>query len=352
VTVVAPAPADQLAANLRGPFARRPRPLRRPRVLKGIPGLVIRRLLLGLLTIFVASLLIFAATQALPSDAARSILGKNATPDSLADLRLRLGLEKPVVEQYTHWIGGVATGDLGTSLASNEPVTDVLGERLGNSLVLMLIAGLISIPLAVTVGVASARYRDSPFDHIVSIVLLGLAALPEFVVAIALVVLFSTAVLHVLPGVSVIPPGESPLADPQQLILPVTTLVIAVTPYITRMMRASMIEVLESEYVAMARLKGASERRVLWRHAVPNAIAPTLQVVALSLAWLAGGIVVVEFVFNYPGIGAGFLDAVQSRDLPVVQALALLLAALYVFLNLLADVGTIIVSPRLRSSLK
>jgi peptide/nickel transport system permease protein len=348
---VVPPPADQLAANLRGPYVR-PRVLRRPRILKGIPGLIVRRFMLGLVTTFVASLLIFAATQALPSDAARSILGKNATPESLRDLRRQLGLDKPVVEQYTHWIGGVVTGDLGTSLGSGEPVTDVISSRVGNSLILMLIAGIISIPLAVVIGVASARYRDGPFDHTTSILLLGLAALPEFVVAIALVVLFATVVLHILPGVAVIPPDESPLSHPKELILPVATLVIAVAPYIARMMRASMIEVLESEYVAMARLKGASERRVLWRHAVPNAIAPTLQVVALSLAWLAGGIVVVEFVFNYPGLGAGFLDAVQNRDLPVVQALALLLAALYVCLNLLADIGTILVSPRMRSSLK
>ena len=313
---------------------------------------MVRRLLLGIATLFATSVLIFAATQALPGDAARSILGKDATPASLHELRTRLGLDRSVVEQYTDWIGGVATGDLGTSLASGEPVTQVVSANVGNSLVLMLIAGLISIPLSVGLGVASARRRDSKFDHATSIGLLGLAALPEFVVAIVLVVVFATTVFHVFPAVSVIPPGEAPWAHPKQLVLPVATLIIAVTPYITRMMRASMIEVLESEYIAMARLKGASERTVLWRHAVPNALAPTLQVTALNLAYLAGGIVVVEFVFNYPGIGAAFLDAVQNRDVPVVQALALLLAALYVCLNLIADIGTILVSPRLRSSLK
>lgn len=346
-------PAEHLASELPGPLVpSRRRRLRRPFIFRGIPGLLIRRLLLGVATIFVASLLIFVATQALPGDAAHSILGPDATQESLRQLRTQLGLDKPVLEQYTDWIGGVATGDLGTSLASGEPVTDLVSSRVGNSLVLMLIAGLIGIPLAIALGVASARRRDSKFDHAMSIGLLGLAALPEFVVAIALVVLFATTVLHVLPAVSAISPGEAPWADPKQLVLPVATLVIAITPYIARMMRASMIEVLESDYVGMARLKGASERTVLWRHAVPNAIAPTLQVAALNLAYLAGGIVVVEFVFNYPGIGAAFLDAVQNRDVPVVQALALLLAALYVCLNLIADVGTILVSPRLRSSLK
>jgi peptide/nickel transport system permease protein len=182
--------------------------------------------------------------------------------------------------------------------------------------------------------------------------MLAVAALPEFVVAIGLVVLFGTTVWTILPAVSLIPPQDGPWLHYRELVLPVITLVIAVTPYIARIMRASMIEVLESDYVEMARLKGMSERVVLWRHAVPNGLAPTFQVTALNLAYLAGGIVVVETVFNYPGIGLGLVDAVQSRDIPVVQALALLIAALYVVLNLLADLATILVSPRLRTSLK
>src|SRR5262245_18693063 len=267
--------------------------LRRPRLIHGIPGFVIRRLLLGLVTVFLASLIIFAATQALPSDAAQSILGKLATPDSLAALREQLGLDKSVVEQYLDWIGGVVSGDLGTSLSAGVPVTQLLDSYVGNSAVLLLISALISIPLAITLGVAGARRRDTAFDHLLSIGLLGAAALPEFVIAIAVVVLFATSVLTILPAVSVIGPGSTPWAHPDQLVLPVITLVIAVTPYIARMMRASMIEVLESEYIGMARLKGVSERRILWRHAVPNALAPTLQAIALSLAWLAGGIVIV-----------------------------------------------------------
>jgi len=325
---------------------------KRMRILRGIQGFVVRRLLLGVVTLWVASLVIFAATQALPGDAARSILGRNATPESLADLREQLGLNRPVVEQYTDWIGGVLTGDLGTSLAAALPVTEVIGERMQYSAFLMIVAAIVSIPLAVLIGAVSARRRDGPFDHTMSIVTLALAALPEFVVGIALVVVFATTVFHVFPAVTLIDPGVAPWHYPKELVLPILTLVIAVTPYVARIMRASMVEILESDYVEMARLKGLSERLVLWRHAVPNGIAPTFQVIAINLAYLAGGIVVVEYVFNYPGIGAGFVDAVHSRDMPVVQALSLLIAAIYVVLNLLADVATILVSPRLRTSLK
>lgn len=321
-------------------------------MLRGIPGFIVRRLLLGVVTLFVASLIIFAATQALPGDAARSILGRTATPESIAELQKQLGLDKPIVEQYTDWIGGVLKGDLGTSLTAGVPVTKVIGERIKDSAFLMLLAALVSIPLAVVIGAVSARRRDGPFDHAMSTVTLALASLPEFVVGIALIILFATTVFTFLPAVTLIEPGSPPWDHPKELVLPTVTLAIAVTPHITRIMRASMVEILESDYVEMARLKGLSERLVLWRHAVPNGIAPTFQVIAINLAYLAGGIVVVEFVFNYPGIGAGFIDAVTSRDMPVVQALSLLIAALYVVLNLLADVATILVSPRVRTALK
>ena len=322
------------------------------RLWHGITGFVIRRLLLGLVTLFIASLIIFAATQALPGDAARSILGRNATPESLAALREQLGLDRPIVEQYLDWIGGVLTGDLGTSLASNLPVTEVIGDRIVYSAFLMLLAAAISVPLGILLGAVSARRRDSAFDQTTSVVTLGLAALPEFVVGITLAVIFATTVVEWLPAVAVTEPGVGPWQYPTELILPVATLVIAVVPYTARIMRASMVEVLESDYVEMARLKGMPERLVLWRHSVPNGLAPTFQVTALNLAYLAGGIVVVESVFNYPGIGLGLVEAVAARDMPVVQAIALLIAALYIVLNLLADVATILVSPRLRTSLR
>src|SRR5438552_3002017 len=323
------------------------------RLHRGISGFILRRVLLGLLTLFLVSLVVFAATQALPSDPARAILGRTATPESLKALREQLHLNHSVVGQYTHWFGGMLTGDLGNSLAARgEPVTTVLGKRLENSAVLVLLAAVISIPLSILLGVISARRRDGPLDHSMSLVLLALAALPEFVVGIALVLLFATRVFHVLPAVSLIPPDSSPWKNLKELVLPTVTLVLAVSPYVARIMRASMVEVLESDFVEMARLKGLPDRHVLWRHAVPNAIAPAIQVIALNLAYLAGGIVVVEYVFGYPGIGGAFVDAVANRDLPVVQALAILIAGAYVLLNLLADVATILVIPRLRTSIK
>jgi peptide/nickel transport system permease protein len=320
--------------------------------LHGIPGFIIRRLLLGMLTLLLVSIVVFAATQTLPGDPARAILGRSATPDSLRELRQQLNLNRSAPVQYGDWLKGLVSGDLGTSLAAREPVSQVIGKRVENSAFLMLCAALISIPLAILIGAVTARRRDGSFDHAMSVGLLGLAALPEFVVAILLVVLLGTTVFQVLPAVSLIPPQDHPWQHMNELVLPVLTLVIAVTPYISRIMRASMIEVLESDYVEMARLKGMPERKVLWRHSVPNGIAPTIQVIALNLAYLAGGIVVVESVFGYPGIGAAFVDAVANRDIPVVQALAILIAALYVLLNVFADVVTILVSPRLRTSLR
>jgi peptide/nickel transport system permease protein len=208
----------------------------------------------------------------------------------------------------------------------------------------------VALPLSLLIGVWTAMRRDRPVDHITSTVTLVLAALPEFVIGIALVLLFATSVSHVLPAVSLLPPGTHAWEDPKVVVLPAATLVLAVTPYISRIMRGSMVEVLESEYVTMARLKGLPERTVIWRHAVPNAIVPAIQVTALQLAWMAGGVVVVEFVFQYPGIGAALVDAVALRDMPVVQTVTMLAAGIYVGLNLLADIATILVTPKLRTA--
>jgi peptide/nickel transport system permease protein len=312
---------------------------------------LLRRIALGVFTLFVVSIIIFGATQVLPGDAARAILGKQATPEALVSLRRELHLNKPVVRQYTDWLSGVVRLDLGNSLAEGRPVTDVIGPRIGNSAVLMLFAALVSIPLAVIIGSIAAFRRDGVFDVASSVITLVFAALPEFVVGIALVLLFGTSVFHVLPSVSLIDPSQSIWHQLVKVILPAATLVIAVIPHISRIMRASLVEVLESDYVEMARLKGLRERKVVMRHALPNAAAPAIQVTALSLAWIAGGVVVVEYVFGYAGIGEAFVDGVANRDVPIVQALALLIAAVYVVLNLAADVATIFVSPRLRTSL-
>jgi peptide/nickel transport system permease protein len=314
-------------------------------------GFILRRLLLGLLVLFLVSVVVFVATQTLPGDAARAILGRTATPASLAALRDQLHLNQPVVVQYLTWAGGLLHGDAGISLAARQPVTTLIGGRIVNSAFLVLCAGLISIPLSVVIGSYAALRRDKAFDVATSLSTLIFAALPEFVVGVSLVVLLATTVFHLLPAISLIPPGARPWDNPEALILPTLTLVLAVTPYVARIMRASMIEVLESDYVEMARLKGLAERVVITRHALPNALGPTFQVIALNLAYLAGGIIVVEYVFNYAGIGGALRDAVSNRDLPVIQALAMLIAGLYVVLNLLADIATILVTPKLRTRL-
>jgi len=318
--------------------------------MRGIGPFIVRRILLGLLVLALVSVVVFAATQALPGDPARAILGRSATPTSLKALRDQLGLDQPVLQQYWDWVTGLLHGDFGTSLAAQIPVSDLLGERLVNSAFLVFTAGIISIPLSILIGAYAALRRDRLFDTTSSIVTLLFAAVPEFVVGVTLVVLFATTVFpHALPAVAYIAPGARPWDNLKEMILPIVTLVIAVTPYVARIMRASMIEVLESEYVEMARLKGVPERLVIRRHALPNALGPSFQVIALNLAYLAGGVIVVEFVFNYAGIGGALRDAVFQRDLPVVQTLAMLIATLYVILNLLADIATILVTPRLRT---
>jgi peptide/nickel transport system permease protein len=300
--------------------------------------------------LFLVSVLVFAATQAL-GNPARAILGRNSNPASLAALTKQLHLDKPVLSQYWSWFKGILHGNFGVSLAAQQPVTKVIGARLVNSGVLVLLSAIISIPLSIAIGSWAALRREKAFDTVSSTLLLVLAALPEFVVAVMLVILLSTTVFHWLPAISPVPPGSRPWNHLKGLILPTATLVVAVAPYVARIMRASMIEVLESDYVEMARLKGLPERTVLIRHALPNALGPVFQVIAINLAYLAGGIVVVEYVFNYPGIGSALQDGVVNHDIPLVQALAMIIAGVYVVLNLLADVGTILVTPRLRTRL-
>jgi peptide/nickel transport system permease protein len=312
--------------------------------------LVLRRIGLGILTLWLVSLIVFAAVIALPGDAATAILGKEATPDRVAALREQLHLNDSTVSQYLHWLGGIFTFDLGNSAATQQPVTQLLSDRVGNSAFLVFIASVIAIPLSILLGVWMAMKRDRPVDHAGSTITLILAALPEFVIGIGLILIFATGLSHVLPAVSLLAPGQKAWEAPKNVVLPAATLIIAVVPYISRIMRGSTIEVLESEYVTMARLKGLPERQVIWRHAVPNAIVPAIQVAALQLAWMAGGVVVVEFVFQYPGIGAALVDAVGNRDMPVVQTVTMLAAVIYVALNLAADLATILVTPRLRTA--
>ncbi len=315
--------------------------------------LILIRIGLGVLTLFLVSIVVFAATQALPGDTARAILGREAADKARYEaLREQLGLNRPMAAQYFGWLGDAVKGDFGDSLVAEKPVTELLARRVQNTFALVFIAALFSIPISLLLGSITALRRDTKFDVSVTIGSLSIAALPEFVIGIILILVFATQVFNWLPAVSRV---DSSLPIYQQLelfVLPAATLTLAVAPYITRILRASTIEVLESEYVMMARLKGLPERLVLNRHALPNALAPALQVTALNLAWLAGGVVVVEYLFNFPGIGSALVDAVANRDMPMVQAICLIIAGVYVLANLTADIATILVSPRLRTGLR
>jgi peptide/nickel transport system permease protein len=311
--------------------------------------LILRRLLFGLLTLFLVSVVIFSATEILPGNAARALLGRDATPDALAAAVARLHLDRPLTTQYGLWLSGILTGQPGNSLVNGRSVLGQVMPRVENSLTLLVLAGLVGVPISLLAGIFAASRRSGLFDNVVSVTALGLAATPEFVVGFFTVIVFATSVFHWLPPVSMVAPGTSVLARPQILVLPVLTLVLVIFPYLFRMIRSSMIEILQSDYVEMARLKGVSRGRIIFVHALPNAIAPTVQVIALTFAYLAGGVVLVEYVFAYPGIGQSLIYAIFARDVPVIQFEVILLAAFYVGLNILADLVTILVTPKLRA---
>ncbi|MER7577528.1 ABC transporter permease [Streptomyces sp. NPDC126514] len=296
----------------------------------------IRRILASLIVLWAVTLIVFIATHALPGDPARAILGREATSGQLAALRRRLGTDQPLSDQYVTWLTDTIRLDLGSSLSNQLPVETFLASRIYGSLMIMLVAIVVSTPLAIFLGGWSAWRRDRFADHSIALATLILAALPEFVIGIALVMVFATGWLHVFPAVYV-EPEFSLKSGVAQLLLPVATLVLVVVPYISRMMRGTMVSVLESEYVQYARLKGLPELTVLRRHVIPNAIAPVVQVIAIQIGYLLGGVVVVEYIFNYPGIGSALVDAVGNRDLPVIQALTLLVSVTCILVNLLAD---------------
>ncbi len=310
--------------------------------------LLARRTALGVVTLAVVSVVIFAATQALPGNAAVAILGHSATPAQLHALERQLHLNQPVFDQYGSWISGIFTGHPGRSLANGRPVWSIVAPALANSAVLVGLSGVIGSIIGVTVGALAALRKDSVIDQVSSVIALAVTALPEFVVAIALIILLATVVWHVLPAVSLVPPGTYAWSEPRQLILPVLTLVIVIVPYILRMTRAATVEALASDYVEMARLKGLPTRRILLVHALPNAIPPIVQVLGLSFLYLAGGIVVVEFVFAFPGIGQSLVSAVNNRDVPVIQMIVLILAGFYVVVNIVSDVVALLATPRRR----
>jgi peptide/nickel transport system permease protein len=312
---------------------------------------VVRRIGAGIALMFAVSILVFLGTQILPGDAAAAILGRSATPEALKVLRHQLGLDRPLLTQYTSWIGGVLHGNLGTSMTAQEPVTTFIRARVTNTLMLALLTMLVCIPVSLLLGVLAAMYRDKWVDRLISYGTLALIALPEFVIG-PILILGLSIYVPLFPPVSLVPPGTDPLSTPSLMVLPILTLLFALVAYSVRMVRAGVCDVLASEYVASAWLNGAPRGRVMMRHVLPNAIAPSIQVFALTAQWLVGGIVVVETVFQYPGLGQGLVQAVAARDIPVVQAIALLIAAVYISINIIADLLVILLVPRVRTSIE
>lgn len=312
-----------------------------------VRSLLLTRIGWGAFSVVVVAVIVYASTLLLPGDAAQAILGQQANPERLAVLREQLGLDKSAWAGFADWFTGIFRGDFGISLSTQLPVTELLGPKLLNSAALVVVAALCASVIGVALGALTASRRDGVLDHVLSILALVASALPEFIIGI-FVVLFLAVNLQLFPAISVLAPGQHIWDEPSKMVLPVLTLTIVAVPYILRMCRGSVIEALDSDYVEVARLKGVAPRRVLFRHALPNALAPTIQVIGLSLLYLAGGIVLVETVFQFPGVGLALVDAISARDVPVIQALVLLLATCYVVLNLLADVAVLLVTPRRR----
>jgi peptide/nickel transport system permease protein len=311
--------------------------------------LTIGRLLSAVVTLLLVSIIIFAAVEVLPGDVASRVLGRNATAESLAALREKMNLNASGVERYLDWLGGVVEGDFGASLTSNRPITTILGSRVTNTLILSGVAFLLYIPLALIPAMIQAIRRDRPVDHGLSVVTLVLLSTPDFLLATLLLIVFVVFV-PILPAISMVGDKTTLAGWAQALVLPAVTLAIVMAVYAVRMLRDNLIEVLDSEYIRMAELKGMPARRVLLRHALPNALVPTLNITALNLGYLIGGVVIVERVFSFPGFGSLLIDSIQILDIPVIEATILLAAAVYIGANLLADIGAILLNPRLRKS--
>ncbi|MEY4984536.1 MAG: hypothetical protein RIR62_2802 [Pseudomonadota bacterium] len=309
--------------------------------------LVAQRIALGLLLLFAVSLLIFAGTEALPGDVAQAILGQSATPEALANLREALGLNQPALARYFQWLGGILTGDFGVALTNGQDIGQAIGQRLGNTLFLAGCAAAIAVPLAIALGLIAARYNGRWPDKVISGVTLSTISLPEFVAA-YFVIFLLTQVFPIFQPVAMVFPGMGFWDRLQAVALPVIVLVLVVLAHMMRMTRAAILNVMQSAYIETAELKGLGPMQVIWRHALPNAIAPIVSVVVLNLAYLVVGVVVVEVVFGYNALGQYLVDHVAKRDLPVVQAVGMIFAAVYIGLNILADVIAILANPRLR----
>jgi peptide/nickel transport system permease protein len=307
---------------------------------------VAQRLALGLLVLFAVSLIIFLGVELLPGDLCQEIQGQSATEQTVAACRKELGLDKPPITRYLAWLGGVLKGDFGVSLANQREISELIGVRLGNTLFLAVVAAVISVPLALILGILAALYRNTIYDRAVNVVTLTSISTPEFFVAYILI-LFLSVKFGWFPSLSNVSPDTEFWDRVYRAILPAMTLTLVVVAHMMRMTRASIINLLASPYIEMANLKGMSRSHIILHHALPNAWAPIVNVIVINLAYLIVGVVVVEVVFVYPGLGQLIVDSVQKRDIPVVQACSLIFAATYVILNLTADILSIVTNPRL-----
>jgi peptide/nickel transport system permease protein len=311
--------------------------------------LIVTRLAVSLLTLWIVSVLVFGATALLPGDVAQAVLGQAATPEAVAGLRAAMHLDQPAWLRYLIWLGGLLHGDPGRSLVNHLPVSELIGTRLPNSLLLAALTAAFSVPLALTLGITAAVRRGSLYDRVTSLLTVGIVSVPEFLVATLAVLLFAVK-LHWLPALASIRDVHTTAQIFRSFAMPVVSLSFVVMAQMARMSRAALIGTLDSSYVEMARLKGAGPARIVLRHALPNALGPIVNAVALSLSFLLGGVIIIETIFNYPGLAKLMVDAVATRDMPVVQACAMIFCAGYLLLMTLADVVAILANPRLRTA--
>jgi len=310
--------------------------------------LIIKRILLGLITLFIVSLITFVGTEILPGDACTTYLEREAYGAALEACYKRLGLDIPAYERYLSWAYNVIQGDFGYSLSGQMPINEVLGPRIKNSMVLASAAIIIGIPLALILGIVTALWRDKLPDITISTITIFAMTIPEFISA-TLLILIVAIWLQWLPGIVIVPTDVTFFELLPNIILPVIAIAMIMTAHMARMVRSSVIQVMATDYVQMAILKGVPYWKMVFKHVLPNALLPAINVVALTIAWLLGGVVVTEVVFNYPGLGRLVIESISNRDLPTVQALAIILASIYVSINLIADLLTLMLNPRLKS---
>ncbi len=311
--------------------------------------LIARRLILSLVTLFIISLIVYVGVEALPGDSATGYLGQWATPESLAALREEFGLNDPIHVRYINWLGDILRGDLGVSMVKRKPVAELIGNRFRNTVVLTITSALVGIPLAIILGVIAGLMRDKLPDVIISTTSIVAMTLPGFVTATVLIYIFAIR-LEWFPAITLVPSDVSVIELLDTMLLPIITLTMIMVAHILRLVRTNMIDVMVSDYVQMARLKGVPARQIVFKHALPNAMLPTINIVALTLAWLVGGVAIIETVFNFPGIGKLLIDAITDRDFALVQGIAMILSGIYIALNLTADLLSLVLNPKLRTA--